>query len=94
GYIMICALVMFSVEPESFNTFFDAVYWAVVTLTTVGYGDIYPVTVFGKVISMLSSLIGIAIIALPTGIVAAGYMAALKESKKTKNKNDERKEID
>ncbi|HOP11849.1 MAG TPA: ion transporter [Oscillospiraceae bacterium] len=81
GYIIICALVMFSVEPQSFNTFFDAVYWAVVTLTTVGYGDIYPISAFGKIVSMLSSFIGIAIIALPTGIIAAGYMAALKESK-------------
>ena len=42
GYIMLSALIMFQVEPDSFRTFFDAIYWAVVTLTTVGYGDIYP----------------------------------------------------
>ena len=42
GYILVSALVIFNVEPETFDTFFDAVYWAVVSLTTVGYGDLYP----------------------------------------------------
>ncbi len=74
GYILISALVIFNVEPDSFNTFFDAVYWATISLTTVGYGDIYPVSTFGRVITMISSLFGIAIVALPAGIITAGYM--------------------
>lgn len=74
GYIMISALVIFNVEPESFDNFFDAIYWATVSLTTVGYGDIYPVTTFGRVITMISSVFGIAIVALPAGIITAGYM--------------------
>ena len=78
GYILLAALVMFQVEPDSFDTFFDAIYWAVVTLTTVGYGDIYPTTDAGRVISMISSIMGIAIVALPTGIITAGYMNELK----------------
>ncbi|MBQ8683682.1 MAG: ion transporter [Clostridia bacterium] len=78
GYILLAALVMFQVEPSSFDTFFDAVYWAVVTLTTVGYGDIYPTSDAGRVISMISSIMGIAIVALPTGIITAGYMNELK----------------
>ena len=79
AYIMISALVVFNVEPESFNSFFEAVYWATVSLTTVGYGDIYPVTSTGRVITMISSLFGIAIVALPAGIITAGYMKELEE---------------
>ena len=81
GYIMLSALIMFQVEPDSFETFFDAVYWAVVTLTTVGYGDIYPTSDIGRVVSMLSSFMGIAIVALPTGIITAGYMNELNKDK-------------
>lgn len=81
GYILISALVIFNVEGDSFNTFFDAVYWATVSLTTVGYGDIYPITTAGRVITMLSSILGIAVVALPAGIITAGYMDAIKEDK-------------
>ncbi len=87
GYIIISALVIFNVEPESFDTFFDAIYWATVSLTTVGYGDIYPVTVFGRLITMLSSIFGIAIVALPAGIITAGYMSEI-EKKRDNEEND------
>ena len=80
GYILLSALIMFQVEPESFESFFDAIYWAVVTLTTVGYGDIYPTSDIGRIVSMLSSFMGIAIVALPTGIITAGYMNELNKS--------------
>lgn len=79
AYITISALVIFNVEPESFNTFFDAIYWATVSLTTMGYGDIYPVTTIGRIVTILSSIFGIAIIALPSGIVTAGFMEELNE---------------
>lgn len=78
AYIILSALIVFSVEPDSFNTVFDAIYWAMVTLTTVGYGDIYPVTIAGRIISMLSAFVGIAVVALPTGIITAGYMDEIK----------------
>lgn len=78
-YIMIAALVIFNVEPDSFETLFDAIYWATVSLTTVGYGDIYPVTDAGRIITMLSSFVGIAIVALPAGIITAGYMSEIEE---------------
>ena len=76
-YILISALVIYNVEPESFKTFFDAVYWATISLTTVGYGDIYPVTTIGRVVTMVSSVFGIAIIALPSGVITAGYLAEI-----------------
>lgn len=72
---------MFQVEPDSFDTFFDAIYWAVVTLTTVGYGDIYPTSEIDRIVSMTSSFMGIAIVALPTGIITAGYMRELSREK-------------
>lgn len=74
SYIFIMALLIFNVEPNSFKTFFDAIYWATVSLTTVGYGDIYPISDFGRLITMISSMFGIAVIALPAGIITAGYM--------------------
>ena len=74
AYVLISALVIYNVEPESFETFFDAIYWATISLTTVGYGDIYPVTTIGRIVTMISSVFGIAIIALPSGVITAGYL--------------------
>ena len=88
GYILLSALFIFNVEPDSFDTFFDAVYWATVSLTTVGYGDIYPTTTAGRMITMVSSLFGIAIVALPSGIITAGYMNALDKAKKDKDNQE------
>ena len=89
SYILISALVIFNVEPDTFRNFFDAIYWATVSLTTVGYGDIYPVSTAGRVITIISSLFGIAVIALPAGIITAGYLDKLHEKgKKTKDKEN------
>lgn len=87
AYTLISALVIFNVEPDTFNTFFDAVYWATISLTTMGYGDIYPVTNEGRVVTMLSSFVGIAIVALPSGIITAGYMSKINKAAK-ENKED------
>ena len=84
AYIMVSALIIYNVEPESFKTFFDAVYWATISLTTVGYGDIYPVTMLGRVVTMFSSIFGIAIIALPSGVITAGYLDEINKSKEDK----------
>lgn len=81
GYIFISALVMFQVEPETFPKFFDALYWSTVSLTTVGYGDIYASSDVGHLMTMISALMGIAIVALPAGIVTAGYMDEIKKDK-------------
>ena len=82
AYVVVSALVIYNVEPESFETFFDAVYWATISLTTVGYGDIYPVTTIGRVVTMVSSVLGIAIIALPSGVITAGYQKKKKKDDK------------
>ena len=80
-YILISALVIYNVEPESFETFFDAIYWATISLTTVGYGDIYPITTIGRIVTMISSAFGIAIIALPSGVITAGYLEEISKDK-------------
>ncbi len=80
GYIIISAIIVFNVEPETYKNFFDAVYWATVSLTTVGYGDIYPVSIAGRAVAMISSFFGIAIVALPAGIVTAEYINSLKDN--------------
>lgn len=87
-YVFITALIMFNVEPQfnpatgeaTFRSFFDALYWATVTLTTVGYGDVCPVTSIGRFVSMLSSIFGVAIIALPSGVITASYLDELRKS--------------
>ena len=93
-YIFITALIMFNAEPhinpltggETFHSFFDALYWATVTLTTVGYGDLCPVTDIGRIVSMLSSLFGVAIIALPSGVITASYLEELREYRRQRRK--------
>lgn len=82
-YIVVTALIMFNAGQGSshFDSYFDALYWATTTLTTVGYGDIYPANDLGRVISMLSALFGVAIIALPSGIITASYLDELRKER-------------
>ena len=62
-----------NVQPEHFGSIPDAMWWTVVTLTTVGYGDIVPMTVAGKLVATLTALMGVCVVALLTGIVATGF---------------------
>ena len=92
-YVFLTALIMYNVEPRinpntgavTFEHFFDALYWATVTLTTVGYGDMIPVTDVGRFVSMLSSLFGVAIIALPSGVITASYLEELRGEREQDN---------
>lgn len=88
AYVLISALLVFNVEPETFDDYFEAIYWATVSLTTMGYGDIYPVTTLGRIVTMASSFVGIAIVALPAGIITAGYMDEIKAAKEESVKEE------
>jgi voltage-gated potassium channel len=70
------------VQPDKFGSIPRAMWWATVTLTTIGYGDVYPVTVLGKVFAGLVAVAGIGLIALPTGILAAAFSDALQRDRR------------
>jgi voltage-gated potassium channel len=82
-YVFTSALIVFQVEPQTFGNLFKAIYWAMVSLTTVGYGDIYPVSDIGRIISMISSFLGIAVVALPSGIIISGYQEEIEKVNKS-----------
>ena len=65
-------------QPRAFSSIPAAMWWAVATMTTVGYGDVYPVTVLGRILAGVTALLGIAAFALPTSILGAGFLAELE----------------
>ena len=81
--MLFSAIIMYTVEnpvqPENFPNVVRALWWAMCTLTTVGYGDIYPITSAGRFFASVISLVGIGIIAIPTGIIAAGFSSVINE---------------
>jgi voltage-gated potassium channel len=88
-YILLMTILMSSVfmyyaensaQPEIFSSITATLWWAVATLTTVGYGDVYPVTVIGKLLATIIAITGIGIVALPTGILSSGFVEELGES--------------
>lgn len=81
-YIFTSALIVFNVEPDTFKDFFEALYWATISLATIGYGDITPVTGIGRFVAMISSILGLAIIALPSGILTAGFLEELDKERR------------
>lgn len=86
GLLMIIAsVIMYNIEssaqPDKFSNAFDALWWAIATLTTVGYGDVYPVTIAGKVLSIIIAILGIGMVAVPTGIITAGFSEVLDKKK-------------
>jgi len=64
-------------QPEHFSSIFDSLWWAIITLTTVGYGDVYPITVGGKVFTFFILMIGLGIIAIPTGIISSALTKSI-----------------
>ena len=82
-------------QPEQFPSILHSFWWAIATLTTVGYGDVYPITIMGKILSSIIALIGIGFIALPTGIISSAFINRIsKEKDQCKNCPHCGKEID
>lgn len=83
---VVSASLMFFAEneaqPKAFSSIPAAMWWSVATLTTIGYGDVYPVTVIGKFMAAIIAVLGIGMFALPTGILGSGFMEELDKSKK------------
>ena len=69
-------------QPEQFKSIFHCLWWAIVTLTTVGYGDVYPITTGGKIFTSIIALIGIGVVAVPTGLVASALTKAIKDEER------------
>lgn len=89
--LILSSTLMFYVEneaqPEKFENIGQSLWWSVATLTTVGYGDIYPITGLGKIISSVIAIIGIGFVALPTGIISSSFISRMqKEKQKEKEK--------
>lgn len=83
--LLIAGVIFFALEHNvnpNVKSIFDGMWWAVVTLTTIGYGDIYPITFAGRLLAMALAFTGIGLVALPTGILTSGFIRALRSEKK------------
>lgn len=84
--MLVSSTIMYNLEnevqPEKFPDIISTFWWSVATLTTVGYGDVYPITGWGKLVSGIIALLGIGLVAIPTGIISAGFIQKMEENKK------------
>jgi voltage-gated potassium channel len=91
--MVISSILMYNLEheaqPHVFKNAFSGLWWAVETFTTVGYGDVFPITVAGKVMAAVIALLGIGFVAVPTGIISAGFIELTEETRK--NSKDQKK---
>lgn len=94
--LLSCALLVFGatalfwleggLQPDKFGSIPRALWWAIITLTTIGYGDVYPVTAAGRIVASFVAVIGIGLVAMPTGILAAAFSEALQSKNAGGNK--------
>jgi len=94
GFVLVMLLTLTSsamyfveheAQPDKFRSIPEAMWWSVITLTSVGFGDVYPVTQLGKFIGALVAMMGVGFVALPTGILAAGFNEEIREQKRGKD---------
>lgn len=94
--LLVASALMFNIEHEvhgdAFPNIAAAFWWAVATLTTIGYGDVYPVTGLGKFLSAVIAMLGIGLVALPTGIISSSFMEEL--GKQSGNEEQEKREAE
>ena len=87
------SLCMYSLEneaqPDQFSNAFSGIWWATSTLLTVGYGDIYPVTIGGKIMAIVISFLGVGMVAIPTGIISAGFVEQYTKLKRIESYGEE-----
>ncbi|MBQ6462057.1 MAG: ion transporter [Pseudobutyrivibrio sp.] len=74
-----------NVQPQVFENAFSGIWWSVSTLLTVGYGDIYPITVMGRVMAIFTAFLGVGVVAIPTGIISAGFVEQYSRVKQQEN---------
>ena len=90
--MLFSSIIMYTVEnpvqPEQFPDIISSLWWAICTLTTVGYGDVYPITAAGKFFAAIISIVGIGIIAIPTGIISAGFTSLIGKDKEEPDKKN------
>ena len=72
-------------QPENFSSIFDSLWWAICTLTTVGYGDVYPITIGGRIFTFFILIIGLSIVSVPAGIISS----ALSKAREMQNQENE-----
>ncbi|MFN0059955.1 MAG: ion transporter [Planctomycetota bacterium] len=90
--LLLASTVMYFVEgeaqPKAFGSIPRALWWGVATLTTVGYGDVYPITLLGRICAAITAISGIGLIAMPTGILAAAFSDAFQRAKQRREARD------
>lgn len=91
------SLAMYSAEhdaqPEAFENAFSGIWWSVSTVLTVGYGDIYPITISGKILAIIIAFLGVCVVAVPTGIISAGFFEKFSQKEKADRKFPDIKEV-
>jgi len=87
-FMLAASLCMYNIEhnaqPESFKNAFSGIWWATSTLLTVGYGDIYPVTILGQILAIIIAFLGVGMVAIPTGIISAAFVEEYNNAKEPK----------
>ncbi len=87
-------LIEGGIQPEQFGSIPRAMWWSIATLTTVGYGDVFPVTPLGRILAGMTAITGIGLIAMPTGILAAAFSDAIQSQRKAEEAERTRREME